>query len=317
MSLLRAICFASSLFLCVRIATAVGVKPNQIKDLVTFGDSYTDAVNTADGGQAWPTYAAGYGNFTLHPFARSGATCSNNLTYRPFPSLYESQLPLYFAEKANGTFRVDEDKTIYTLWIGTNDVGVNSLLVGQGKAGVTVVDTSSCAVSWVKTIYDSGGRNFLFQNMIPLEHTILYSNESYFNVYWSDPRNSTAWSVSMRELTQTGNAIAKLLLQALAPTLPGAHIGLFNSNGLFQDMIDHPANYLNGTAPLNVTGAVKSCVYPEHGTSGVCTTATGTDRDSFLWYDELHPSEQSDRIVAREITKAIQGKDSKWTTWFS
>lgn len=65
----------------------------------------------------------------------------------------------------------------------------------------------------------------------------------------------------------------------------------------------------------------------------VCTVAHGTDADSFVWYeflvtmfyavlirpryDELHPSEQSDRVVAREIAGILEGKDSKYATWFS
>ena len=58
---------------------------------------------------------------------------------------------------------------MYTLWIGTNDVGVNSLLVGEGAAGATVVSTTTCAVNWVKTLYANGARNFLFQNVSRLE----------------------------------------------------------------------------------------------------------------------------------------------------
>lgn len=110
-------------------------------------------------------YAARDGDFQLFPFARSGATCSNNITFRPFPSVFESQLPLYFAEKANGTLRLNPEETIYTLWIGTNDLGANALLTGEGANGVTVVDVVSCAVNWVKTLYRSGARNFLFQNV--------------------------------------------------------------------------------------------------------------------------------------------------------
>lgn len=145
---------------------AKGVFPGQIKNLVTFGDSYTDVVNTGDAGVAWPIYAADYGHLKLFPYARAGATCSNNLTFRPFPSLYETQLPLYFTEKSNGSLKaLAPQDTIYTLWIGTNDVGVNSLLVGQGTPGTSVVDTTTCAVSWVKTLYDSGARNFIFQNV--------------------------------------------------------------------------------------------------------------------------------------------------------
>lgn len=147
----------------------LGPRPGQIKNLVTFGDSYTDVVSTGDGGTAWPVYAAGYGNFKLFPFARSGATCSNNITFRPFPSLFESQIPAFLAQRANGTVRVNQAETIYTLWIGTNDVGANGLLTGHHAAGASVVDTTRCAVNWVKTMYDTGARNFLFQNVSHLK----------------------------------------------------------------------------------------------------------------------------------------------------
>ncbi|KAJ8520464.1 hypothetical protein ONZ45_g2740 [Pleurotus djamor] len=257
----------------------IGVAPGQIRNLVTFGDSYTDVVLTGDGGTAWPVFAADLANVNLFPFARAGATCSNNLTFRPFPPLFESQLPLYFEQKANGTLNLDPRRTVYTLWIGTNDVG-----------------------------------------MIPLELVPLYAADSWPNRYWTAVRNTTEWSVFMRELTLSGNAIAKLMLQDLAKSLRGAHIALFDSHTLFQTMFDNPSAFLNGTAPLNVTGAANKCVFPLDGqpdTGVVCTTAQGTDRDSFLWFDELHPSEQADRIVAREIAAVIQGKRNKFSTWLS
>ena len=61
--------------------------------------------------------------------------------------------------------------------------------------------------------------------MIPLETTPLYAADSYTNHYWTAQRNTTEWSVFMRELTTSGNALAKLMLQALAPKLHGAHLG--------------------------------------------------------------------------------------------
>ena len=61
--------------------------------------------------------------------------------------------------------------------------------------------------------------------MIPLETVPLYAPDSYPNRYWTAQRNTTEWSVFMKELTTSGNAIAKLMLQELAPKLHGAHIG--------------------------------------------------------------------------------------------
>lgn len=84
-------------------------------------------------------------------------------------------------------------------------------------------------------------------------------------------------------------------------------------------MYTHPARYLNGTTTLNVTGAAVSCVYAINepdSNPGTCTIANGTDRDSFLWYDELHPSEQADRVLARAVTDVLQGKSEQWTTFY-
>ncbi|KAJ7694833.1 carbohydrate esterase family 16 protein [Mycena rosella] len=294
---------------------AVGVRPGQIKNLVTFGDSYTDIVATGDQGTAWPVYAAGYSKTALHPFARSGATCSNNITFRPFPPVFGNQLPLYFTETGNGSLQLPADETIYTLWIGTNDLGVDSLTTGSN--GASVVNVSECMVDWVRVLYESGARNFIMQNMIPLELTILYSANTYPNRYWADPHNASDWSILMREMVLSGNMLTKLMLQALAPTLPGSHIAIFDSHSLIQDMFDHPALYLNGTAPLNVTGCWNSCVAPVGGGDLTCTVQNGTARDSYLWTDELHPSEQTDRIVAREIALTLEGNTSKWATWLN
>lgn len=64
---------------------------NDLKALVTFGDSYTDTTWITNGGTIqWPQYVARYAGIDLYPYAKSGATCSNNITYRPFPPVFES-----------------------------------------------------------------------------------------------------------------------------------------------------------------------------------------------------------------------------------
>ena len=103
----------------------------------------------------WPVFAAEEGNFTLFPFAISGATCA---------SVFASQLSVYMEEIASGSLKLDPKETIYTLWIGTNDVGVHGLLTGQ-TTNETIVDTTACAVNWLQVLYDSGARNFIFQNV--------------------------------------------------------------------------------------------------------------------------------------------------------
>jgi phospholipase/lecithinase/hemolysin len=136
---------------------------DQIKSMVTFGDSYTDVVLVSDGGTPWPVYVAGYADIQLLPYARAGATCSNNITFRPFPPVFESQIPAFVRDKEAGNITVDPQGTLYTLWIGTNDLGVSALLTGDSPA--SIVDVAGCMVNWVRTMYDNGARNFLFQNV--------------------------------------------------------------------------------------------------------------------------------------------------------
>lgn len=163
---------ALSLSLVTTLAHGAGLPTGSIKNLITFGDSYTDIVNTGDHGTAWPVYAADYGKFNLHSYAISGAACDERLTPRNNGHyIVQDELLSYFNDTKNG-LKLDPKETLYTIWIGTNDVGDSTLLTGQQTRGVTIVQVTQCAVNWVKTLYDSGARNFVFQNVIfsPSKH---------------------------------------------------------------------------------------------------------------------------------------------------
>ena len=98
-----------------------------------------------------------------------------------------------------------------------------------------------------------------------------------------------------------------------------ANVAIFDSHALFTDMFNNPALYLNGTAPPNVMGSINECVFELNGgpVGGAGPPPVpGPERDSFLWFDELHPSEQADRIVAREMANALKG-NTRWATWIS
>ena len=70
--------------------------------------------------------------------------------------------------------------------------------------------------------------------------------------------------------------------------------------------------YLNGSAPANVTGFERHCNL--NGT--VCADFEGGESsDSFLWFDELHPSEQTDRIIAMNFVDVLNG-NSSYATYY-
>jgi ABC-type multidrug transport system permease subunit len=61
--------------------------------------------------------------------------------------------------------KLKPEETLYTIWIGTNDIGAGELLTGQATPGISIVNVSRCAVDVVQTLYKAGARNFLFQNV--------------------------------------------------------------------------------------------------------------------------------------------------------
>lgn len=148
----------------LQIVRADGFEGN-ITTLVTFGDSYS-VQNVGDGRVQWPDWAAGYLNVKLFDYARSGATCSNALTPRAYPAVTEDELPAYWDDVSNGAFGDTEySQILYSIWIGTNDVGAGCLLTGDSVEGVSIVDTTYCVVQWLRTLYEQGARNFIIQNV--------------------------------------------------------------------------------------------------------------------------------------------------------
>ncbi len=123
------------LFLALPILS-LALAPGQIKNLVTFRDSYTDVVSVSDGGTPWPIYTAQYANLTLYPYARSGATCSNNITYRPAPPYSKASYRCILPRRTMGSIVLDPSVTLYTQWIGTNDVGRYSIITGSNDASI-------------------------------------------------------------------------------------------------------------------------------------------------------------------------------------
>ncbi|OCL10458.1 carbohydrate esterase family 16 protein [Glonium stellatum] len=327
----------------------------KFKSLVAFGDSYTDesrlgyfgshngsappvgwvdpmSFSTASGGIVWSRYVALYTSANLYNYAVSGAVCSNKITPRtwstisaPFPDIAGYELPAFLADAAYqvpGTHQpfldVPSSETVYSMWIGTNDLGNYALLTDSQKRGTTIVDYVSCVYSMLDGLYHAGARYFVLMNIAPLQLAPLYATPENGGVganhYWTDKgSNLTEISYRMWESVATVNNIYKYQTPyeiLIARRYPGAHFALFDLNGLITDIWNHPAGYLNGTAPLNVTGYENHCSI----TGSNCTRTNSPD--SFLWYDELHPSEQTDRVIAKNFVDVVRG-ESKWATYWS
>lgn len=75
------------------------------------------------------------------------------------------------------------------------------------------------------------------------------------------------------------------------------------------DVYNHPEDFFGQGSAVNVTGYNKHC------------DVKGQDcqylphPEQFMWYDELHPSEVTDKVIADEFVKVIGGKSKYATYW--
>jgi phospholipase/lecithinase/hemolysin len=97
--------------------------------------------------------------------------------------------------------------------------------------------------------------------------------------------------------------------------------GVIDCYALFEDIYQHPATYLNGTDPLSVDTAPAQCEYEVNGgpVGGACppVITEAARRDSYMWWDELHPGEQTGRVLAKEVVRSVSVEGSKWARWLS
>lgn len=116
----------------------------------------------------------------------------------------------------------------------------------------------------------------------------------------------------MKEYTQLVNSIFSYRTPyelLVARRYPGASIANFNTNSLITDIYNNPTQYLD--SPANVTGQYSIC----GSTGAMCISQEDRDPSQFLWYDELHPSERTDTIIAKEFMKVVEGKSKYATYW--
>ncbi|KAM7199893.1 GDSL lipase/esterase [Naviculisporaceae sp. PSN 640] len=322
--------------------------PRKFDTLVTFGDSYTDNgrlgyyINngtpppgvyhtptnvTASGGLTWAQFASQSAGANLVDYAVSGATCSNKIVERwfsyinrEFPSVTEDELPSFKADvKYKSIFpnRTPEN-TVYALWIGTNDLGADAFLTDSQAPGATLTTFVDCVWSVFDTIYKTGGRRFVLLNVVPLERSPLYAEPknggTLDSQFWGSKTkyNITEYSYKIKEYSTSVNTMFEYgaaFQSVIKSRWPKATLDVFDVHSLFTDIYAQPQRYLD--APYNVTGYWRQC---EATNNQNCVDRTDLGPMSgFLWYDELHPSEKADSVIAKHFLDVVAGK-SKYGT---
>ncbi|CAI4219794.1 unnamed protein product [Parascedosporium putredinis] len=242
------------------IATAYcGVK---LQNLVTFGDSITDegrlnyivtngklpppgtllpeSRETASGGYSWPRFVQ----------QKTGAKT-------------DLDFDLY-----NGGRHADN--TVYTLWVGTNDIGEGGFMKDKNVPGTTLSDYVDCNWEVFDAVYKTGGRHFVLSKVFPLDQSPLYNPQERGGLeapsFWPDKATTNATQY-YHKLIEYSTSINTMFAYGVPFQLlvekrwPGATVYIFDVHKLMTDVLDNPQEYLE--APANTTGVYHFCTNPD------------------------------------------------------
>jgi len=154
----------------------------------------------------------------------------------------EYEVPAYLADRKviNANDRrpfldIPPAETVYSIWIGTNDLGSDGFLRDSQIAGKTIPDYTDCVFSALDQIYENGARYFILQNLAPLQLAPLYATPERHGVFnlknGNSSTNVTEISYRMWQIVTTANAIYdyqtpfELLVQK---RYPGAHFAVMD-----------------------------------------------------------------------------------------
>jgi phospholipase/lecithinase/hemolysin len=158
------------------------VVKKDFEHLVSFGDSYTaepstNSTSTSTGGRIWPRMVADAAGAALHDYARSGATCTND--YRSpgnsasSTSILDDELPEFKSAWADANDTVsaslDPSTTVYSIWIGTNDLGYNAFINAGNPPGYNITSVVNCIWTAMDELYALGADYFVLMNTAPLQ----------------------------------------------------------------------------------------------------------------------------------------------------
>ncbi|RDX54918.1 hypothetical protein OH76DRAFT_849959 [Lentinus brumalis] len=321
------------------VARWLSITDARITNVVLFGDSYTDqsrahsisngtypgkdyqevyppADTAADGGFQWPFYLGLYGNYTIWNYAVGGAVCSNTLTpLLGVPDVSSGQYAWFVQDHVahNGTAHqrllLDPASFVVVMWVGTNDIGIGNFVTNDQAEDVALPDVADCQLNTLRALHALGARRFVLNSLIPLQLTKLYSNSSDPTIYYPSPHNGTAWHRSMYNLVHSLNRMLGDGVRTLNEEWRGdGRVDWFDTYGFFEEMYDNPTQYFNGSIPANVTDHCHQCPDPDDWRQCGIGDCTLEERDSYMWWDELHPSEQTGRNLAAEMHKKILGE---------
>ena len=309
-----------SMALALAITASSVAQAQVFSEVVSFGDSLTDAGNTAsvDGnpytlpGNSWTTnpdsvhsqylselLGLGFQNYSNaggsnYAYAGACAMANGSATppvpfafncYLPFPSV-TNQVSGYIA--ANGG-QVDPSK-VYTLWAGANDI-LTGAGISAGVAQAYAQYSAATTVGLAGALLNAGAKTVVLFNLPDLGKT---------------PRNLAAGAAASAGASGL-TAIYNNQFNNSVAALPDGIVAI-NTYALINEVIANPSayGYTNVTGEACTTGTNFG---PPPAVAGACgpngggepyTYATGTNK-TYLFADGIHPTGSAHEMLANVV----------------
>ncbi|KAF7926663.1 uncharacterized protein EAE97_010172 [Botrytis byssoidea] len=161
------------------------------------------------------------------------------------------------------------DNSLFAFWFGVNDIGNSYWLANKTNAITAIFDSY---FAQVQQVYDAGGRNFLFLNCPPID-------KSPMMLAYGDSVTSSEATVISAYNTELSTRVS-----AFEIANSGSTTYVSDTQVPFNTALDAPATY----------GA----------TNATCFDADGT---TCLWYNDLHPGQAIQKLVAQGVAEQMAG----------
>ena len=295
------------LFVLLFALVSLSANASYFSNIYFFGDSLTDVGNVhnlssspsvsfpydeagrASNGPIYADYLAQGLGFSATPSTTGG----NNYAFGGARTRYQLFGPPFLGilDQINtftGIPGSADSQALYVVWGGSNNL--QDLIIGKkvdalGNPIPNLFSTVTDLISGIQSLYDDGARTFLVPNAPDLGLTPRISEYGSQAVFIANL------------LSLQFNELLSLALTELDETLADIEIIAFDTFGALNDIVANPADYgLTDTTHRCYTG--DDLTFTGGGT--VCSTP-----ESYLFWDEIHPTTTAHAIIGREMLAAI------------
>jgi thermolabile hemolysin len=269
---------------------------NSINKIIAFGDSLSDNQNMYNlsdwlipdsntwfighfsNGYNWVEYVAANLNLPMYDWAVGDAAVTTTDLVIPSIGQQEKSWEAYMQKAPN----YQAANTLFTMLIGGND------LVGSENSVATVIANET---QTLQALINAGARNILVMNLPDVSRAPVFTIQTNGATVAAEVRDLDSQLVTMVNTLQAQNG-------------SNLKIRLFDTFSLFNNLIDNPASYgvTNTTASCLNINTVSALNYAETQSP----RSSCTNPDTFVFWDTLHPTTHTHKLLGAAVTSFIQ-----------